>query len=210
MTATRVNFHSKPPSSVDSAEAQDPTPYRFSFEQYYQLGEAGFFHDQRVELIDGKIYEMPPQKELHFATLNLAAKAISSAFTANVWVRTQGPLRIADRSEPEPDIAVVAGSPRDYINRAHPTTAQLVVEISDTTLEYDRHIKTSLYAAGGILDYWIVNLVDRQVEVYREIQDDASALLGKRYSAPRIFRAGEVIIPLGASTSKIAVNDLLP
>src|SRR6266853_670905 len=139
----------------------EPKTRRWSRAEYTMMAELGLFDGQRVELVDGEIMQMPPQKNWHFVTIKLVEEALESAFGPGYWVRTQGPINLGATSEPEPDIAVVAGKPRDY--RAHPNAALLVVEVSDTTLAYDRGRKASLYASASIADYWIVNLIDRQL-----------------------------------------------
>jgi len=111
-------------------------------------------------------------------------------------------------SDAEPDISVVPGTPRDYTE--HPTGALLVVEVSETTLAYDRGRKGSLYAAAGIQDYWIVNLVDRQLEVYRDPVPDPNESSGFRYNTRTVFLSGQSASPLAAPAASIAVADLLP
>ena len=108
-----------------------------------------------------------------------------------------------DDSEPEPDVAVVRGHQRDYI-RAHPDTAVLVVEVSDSTLDYDRRRKGPAYARAEVPEYWVVNLVDHLVEVYRDPMAD------RGYQTVLTLRPGETIAPLGAPFASIAVDDLLP
>ena len=111
------------------------------------------------------------------------------------------PLNLGRDSDPEPDLAVVRGRIEDYSD--HPTTALLIVEVSDTTLRLDRR-KAGLYAAAGIAEYWIVNLNERQVEVHRSPQADGE------YAERRVISAGESLAPLGRSTLSIKVMDLLP
>ena len=102
------------------------------------------------------------------------------------------------------------GSTRSYAGRGNPTTALLIVEVSETTLAFDRRHKASLYAAAGIADYWIVNLVQRQLEVYRSPVSDAAQLFGFGYSSRTILDAGDAVAPLAAPKANVAVADLLP
>jgi Uma2 family endonuclease len=111
------------------------------------------------------------------------------------------PLAVSAHSEPEPDIAVVFGTPRDYAE--HPTTALLVIEISDPALSFDRERKSTLYAVAGIQEYWIVNMVDSQVEVHR---DPAAG----QYQALKIVNPEGQLSPLAQPTASIRVSDLLP
>jgi Uma2 family endonuclease len=185
-----------------------PQPHRFTREEYYRMGELGFFDGHRVELIEGEIIDMAPQKNPHFLSISLVARALGKAFGTEYWVRVQGPLHLISNSEPEPDIAVVPGPMESY--KKHPTTALLVVEVSETTLRFDRGEKASLYARAGIKDYWLVNLVGNCVEVMREPAEDAGAALGWRYGSVVTVRVGENVSPLAKGESKIAVADLLP
>jgi Uma2 family endonuclease len=113
-------------------------------------------------------------------------------------LRIQLPLVLGEYDEPFPDIAVVSGSPRDYLS-LHPTTALLVVEVSEASLKTDREVKGSLYAKAGIPEYWIVNLKERVVEVYREPAKDARAVLRRLLSAAD-----------GAETERASITALCP
>src|SRR5262249_26191582 len=136
-------------------------------------------------------------------------EALTLAFGAGFHVRAQQPLRLGPRSEPVPDIAVVSGPPEDY-RQQHPTTALLLMEVSDRTLWYDRRRKAGLYARAGIADYWIVNLKRRQLEVYRNPMPDAARYAGYRYSNVTILTEAETVAPLAAPQASVAVADLLP
>jgi Uma2 family endonuclease len=176
---------------------------RWTREEYEKMIESGVFPPEtRAELVDGEIYRMAPQNSGHATSIRAAEEALRSVFNFGYDVRIQLPLAVARSSEPEPDLAVVQGSWRDY-RKAHPSSAVLVVEIADTSLEYDRGQKGRVYAGSGIAEYWIVNLKDRCVEVYRE--PSASA-----YRSSRRFMPGESIIPLKAPEARISVEDLLP
>ncbi|HZZ42159.1 MAG TPA: Uma2 family endonuclease [Tepidisphaeraceae bacterium] len=184
----------------------EPHTRLFTRDEYYAMADLGLFNEQRVELIEGEILEKAPQKNPHFLTIALVQDALKTAFPAEFWIRPQGPLHFGDRNEPEPDIAVVRGIPRDF--QDHPTTALLIVEVSETTLRYDRGRKARLYARFGIADYWIVNLVDRQLEICRKPIQDAAG--NWSYSEMRTLAADESIAALAAPQVAIAVSDLLP
>lgn len=182
---------------------------RWTREEYERMVEKGVFHPgERAELIDGEILTMTPQGSAHATAVCLVEEALRVAFGAGYVVRAQLPLAIDPASEPEPDVAVVPGSPRDYRD-AHPATALLVVEVADTTLGFDRDWKGSLYARARIADYWIVNLTDRLLEIYRDPAPSASARYGWEYRTRRRFGPSDSASPLAAQTS-IAVADLLP
>jgi Uma2 family endonuclease len=165
----------------------------------------GWFVDRRAELIDGEVLETPPMKNAHAVSLKLTEDALVAAFGPGFWTRSQLPLAISEFSEPLPDLAVVPGKPRDYAE--HPTTALLVVEISDSTLAFDRKQKSGLYASAGLAEYWIVNLVDRQLEVHQVPIPDASWPCGWRYSQRLILVAAQ---HASIQTTTVAVADLLP
>ena len=188
----------------------EPVPRRFSRGEYYRMGEAGIFApDEHVELIRGEILYMAPQDSRHFTSLCATGEALRAAFGTGFDIRPQGPLALGPKSEPEPDIAVVPGSFRDYEDD-HPTSALLVVEVSESTLVYDRTTKASLYASAHIADYWIINLVEDLVEVYRSPQSDSTAPFGARYGQITRHARGNVVSPLSSPQASIRVEDLLP
>jgi Uma2 family endonuclease len=188
-----------------------PRPHRWTREEFYQMLDLGWFQDQRVELIDGEVIDMPSQKDYHGAAITLTMDVLRFAFGAGFWVRNQMSLDLSPRSVPDPDLAVVPGSPQGVTaSTPTPTTALLLVEVSDSTLAYDRNHKAPLYAAGGIADYWIVNLVQRQLEVYRDPVADSTQLFGFRYNSRTIFDPVDVVSPLAAPQASITVADLLP
>lgn len=180
----------------------EPQTHRWTRDEYYRLGDAGLFAERRVELIDGEIIDVPPQRSSHFTAVMLTQKALERYFGEGFAVRAQGPLDLGPDSQPEPDVAVVAGGPRDYDAR-HPTSAVLVVEVSDTSLRFDRGRKKTLYAEAGIGEYWILNLVDRVLEVHRAPE-------GGRYRDDFVVDASGSVPPLAMPGSAVAVADLLP
>jgi Uma2 family endonuclease len=170
--------------------------YRFTPELFEQLGELGLFRDQRVELIGGEIVQMAPVGPEHGSRWIRPMLSFGQRLPAkNYYLRIQNPLRMGD-SEPFPDIAIVPGKPSDY-RQHHPTTALLVIEIADTSLEYDRTEKMSLYASAGIPEYWIVNLVERCLEVYREpVSPAEGTAFNARYKWLRYYSLEETVEPL--------------
>ena len=182
-----------------------PLPvYRISVEEYERM--AGILKDDRVELINGylvrKMSKKPPHTWTTRATLDRLARLLPSGW---MW-RLGQPVRIPDYDEPEPDIAIVRGTNDDYKDRnPEPPDVALLVEVSDSSLSIDPGEKCSAYARGKIPVYWIINLVDRQVEVYSRP--------GQRgYRSRKVFKPGQPV-PVtigGLSLSPIAVNDILP
>jgi Uma2 family endonuclease len=119
------------------------------------------------------------------------------------------PIALDDESAPEPDLVVVRGTRADY-RESHPARPSLAVEVADSSLDFDRQCKGSLYARAGIEDYWIVNLMDRVVEVYRDPLPDTSAPYGWRYRSVQALAPPAVIAPLAIPSAQVAVADLLP
>ena len=149
---------------------------------------------------------MPPMGHLHAKSVRQVERILQAVFEPADSVRSQLPLNLGSDSEPEPDAAVVAGNMDHYTD--HPTEAILVVEIADSSLGFDRE-KAELYAAAGISEYWIVNLVDRQLEVYRG-PVRAAGETPAAYPQPSIVAASGEIAPLARPEARIAVSKLLP
>ncbi len=171
------------------------------------MADLGFFRGQRAERIGGDIMVMSPQNWPHTSTIARTANLLGRIFGAMAWVRSQFPLTLGLSSDPEPDVSVVPGRLEDYTD--HPTTALLIAEVSDTSLAFDRGAKAILYAAAGIADYWVVNLNDHQVEVFRDPQPDPTQPFGARYMQVTIHRTGASIAPLAMPQALVAVADLL-
>lgn len=189
---------------------EDAPRYRFSREDYHRLSDTGLFIDKHTELIDGQIIVMPGKKEPHSLGTTFSNQAMRDVFDRNAyWVRNQEPL-VLGQHEPEPDCAVILGSARQWAGKGHPTSALLIIEVSDRTLRYDRRTKSGLYAAFGIADYWILNLVDGRLEVHRDPVPDAARPFGHGYASVTHLTAFESIAPLAAPAAVVRVADLLP
>ena len=186
-----------------------PQVHVWTRDEYQRLADLGFFEGRRVELIEGQVMDMAAMSSPHATAVDLVDAALKAVFDAGYYVRQQKPFVISDISEPEPDVAVVPGTIRDYA-KAHPTTAALLVEVADTSVSYDRSVKGSLYAKAGIADYWILNLVQRQLEVYRQPVADDEAPYGWRYGEVMTYSPGQAVAPLAAVNGRVAVEDLLP
>lgn len=179
-------------------------PRHWSRADYERMVESGILGpDDRLELIEGEILTMSPQNSPHVTGVQLVSEGLREAFRGReVVVRVQAPLALGEDSEPEPDVAVVAGNPRDF-RAAHPRTALLVVEVSDTSLAFDRGRKKILYGRAGVAEYWLLNLIEGTLEVYREPAGDG-------YRTVTILRPGDEVRPLSASGPALAVDDLVP
>lgn len=190
--------------------AAAPMLHLWTREDYYKMAEAGVFRPgERVELIGGRIVEVSPQNSPHATAYLLAYDAIQTVFNAGYVVRMQLPLDLGQTSQPEPDIAVVRGTIRDYA-KAHPTTAVLVVEVSESTLAFDRGEKASLYASAGIPDYWVLNLVDRCLEVHRDPIAMPNQPFGYGYRRRTQYFENDTVSPLVQPQGVIKVEGVLP
>ncbi len=160
----------------------------FTVDDYYKMAEVGILKPtDRVELINGEIIQMSPIKSLHASVVDTLSAELNFQLRGKAIIRTQNPIRINQYSEPEPDIGI-AKFKKDKYRAYHPTPEDvlLIIEIADTTLMKDRTIKKQLYAEAGIPEYWIVNLKEQEIEVYREPA-------GKTYSESSTIRPGENI-----------------
>ena len=176
-------------------------------DKYYQMAELGFFDGKRVELIEGEIIEMSPMKSLHATALTLLIEVLRLSFSKEFIIRSQLPMSFSRASEPEPDVAVVQGTIRAY-TAAHPKTAELIIEVSDSTIRYDRTKKAGLYAKNKIQEYWILNVKNRSLEVYRRPIRDKK--LGFVYTEIQILTEKDSVSPLSAPDAKVKVADILP
>jgi Uma2 family endonuclease len=188
---------------------REPIPHLWTREEYYRMADIGFFRNKRVELIEGQVVEMSPMKSPHATGVELVAAALRQVLGSGVFVREQKPLALSDLSEPEPDVAVVSGSIRDYA-KDHPRTALLAVEVSDSTLRFDRQTKSGLYAQAAVREYWILNLVDRCLEVYQSPEQVAETVNKFQYREKTIYTSEDTVSSLIFPESRIAVIDLLP
>src|SRR5881628_762314 len=186
-----------------------PLPlWRMPRARYDRLVEAGVFGpDDRVELLDGLLVAREPQGARHATVVALARAVLEKAFGRSYHVREEKPIALDEQSEPEPDVVVVPGRLRDYLD-AHPARPVLVVEVADTSLALDRLRKGALYARAGIADYWVVNLIDEALEVYREPVRTLSAHGDARYTSVSLLRRNAAVTPLGAPRARIRVAAL--
>ncbi len=182
--------------------------WRWTVDQYQELIELGFLEGRRVELLDGEILEMAAHKPAHANAIEKLDDALRAAFGPEYRVRMQLPLDVGRRSQPEPDGAVLFR--RAEPGGDHPRDPVLVVEVSDTSLREDRTIKAHLYAGAGIADYWIVNLVNRRLEIHRNPGPDPAHKGRFRYADVTIVPADGHAAPLAKPEARIAVADLLP
>lgn len=181
-----------------------PAVHRFTRDEYYRMGEAGLFRNERVELLDGEIVTMSPHNPPHAGITSRLAATLIRLLGERFSVRVQFPIILDDWSEPEPDITVCRFDPDGYV-REHPHAAQvlLVIEVADSSLFYDRTQKVSAYASSRIREYWIINLVDRRIEVLSDPDPT-----DQRFRNEVHIKAGESLALPGGQL--IAVADIWP
>jgi Uma2 family endonuclease len=197
-------------SSTTPAPAQfsTPRPVKWTCEEFY--ASVGLvFHDRKVILIDGEILEMAAPSPRSSLAQTKAEDWCRSVFPKDrYWVRGQMGMYFGINTDPVPDIAIVAGAPQ--LNTQHPKMAELVIEVSDTTLAYDLGDKASLYAAAGIKDYWVIDVENRQLYAFRDPQPDATKKYGHWYANVSVLNPTNTIAPLAAPNSPVSVGELLP
>jgi Uma2 family endonuclease len=183
------------------------TVRRWSRIEYERLVELGLFDGDPVELIGGQLIVAEPQSSYHATALGAADDAMRAALPRGWIVRAQMPVSLDDESAPEPDLAVVRGARADY-RAEHPRLPALAVEVSDTSLDFDRRDKASLYARAGVPEYWIVNLIDRVLEIHRDPGTDEDARYGWRYRAVERVAPPGTVTPLDVPAGPIRVAAL--
>lgn len=188
---------------------EEPTRKRWTREEYYRLAEQGWFLNQRVELIDGEIVQLSPQSPQHSSGSDKIRALLQQIFGDAYWVRVHSPLKHGDFSEPEPDVSVVRGTLEENEDE-HPTTAVLVVEVSRTSLKYDKTTKSLLYAAMAIPEYWVLDLANRNLIAHRDPVADQSNSFGSRYASIVVLGEEDSVSPLGAPAASIPIRDMLP
>jgi len=178
---------------------------KWTVKEYHKLGEIGIFHpEERVELIEGNILKISKKGTVHASATRRTATLLHNLLENQATVYDKSPIALDDNSEPEPDIALVRIDPLDYATH-HPTPSEvyLIIEVADSSLAYDREIKAKIYARSGIVDYWVLNVNERQLHVFREPADDG-------YQSEVILGEFSRISPLQFPAFNIAIGEMLP
>ena len=182
----------------------EPTRRRISVYEYHAMGEAGILGiDERVELIDGEIITMSPIGSEHGASVDAGNYFLVSLIRNRAIVRVQGNIRLDEYNEPQPDFTMLKW--RDDFYRRQlpgPDDALLIIEVSDSTLSYDRNRKLALYARFGIPEVWIANILARVVEVYRDPVDG-------EYTDSRVYEPGEMVPPAAFGDVEVSVSQFI-
>jgi Uma2 family endonuclease len=183
-----------------------PRPLLWTVDEFHRVGETGAFKGRRAILIRGVILEQGPMNPPHAIAVELATETLRAAFGPGWRTRVQLPLVLGTDTDPMPDLSMVPGTPRD--STSHPTTAALVVEVSDTTLALDMTTRAEQYAEAGIADYWVLDLVGRRLLVFRDPAPITAG--GHSYRTHLTLGPADSVAPLAAPSVTVAVADLLP
>jgi len=186
----------------DILNSEFPARRPLSSVEYFDLARLGYFDGEHVELIDGEILTMAPVGDLHRSIIDILASSLRKMLNTGFFVSVQSPYVAGSSFVPEPDLVVIQGSARDYLGKPLPT-ASLVIEVSESSLQFDRSIKGPIYARSGVLEYWIVNLVETKLEVYRQPSESG-------YFQSLEFVKGQTVFAICQPDLPIAVADLLP
>jgi Uma2 family endonuclease len=178
--------------------------YRFSVEEYHRLGEAGIFHeDDRVELLSGNLVLMAPIGIRHMKAVRRLTNLLVKRYGSQCVVDVQNPVMIDGESEPQPDLLLLRAEADDRDSAPLPQDVLLLVEVADSSLQYDRSDKRRAYARNGIAEYWILDLTRDELEIFREPAGDD-------YRSITRARRDEAVAPLAFTEISVLVRDLLP
>lgn len=183
------------------------THRRWSVEEYYRMAETGVIRpDERVELIDGEVVRLSPQDWLHSTATTLCTPLLTGLFPPPYYVRVQLPLDASPHSQPEPDFAIVDKAMLS--ERPHPHRPHLILEVAQSSLRYDREVKAHLYASMGVPEFWILNVIARNLEVYTQPVADPEASFGHRYALHRVET--DQVRPLFRPEVSVPIQEMLP
>ena len=193
-----------PPATRIPAHEVAPARRRFTVAEYFAMAEAGILHeDERIELINGEIIIMAAMGHPHRQSVNWLGQLLNVSLVGRAMAQVQSPIELDDANAPEPDIAVLRLRPVSDFTPVTPAEVYFVVEVADSSLEFDRETKLARYAAAGIPEVWVANLVDGRVEAYDDPVDGA-------YQNLRTAVPGESIGPRAFPDVVLAVSDFLP
>lgn len=177
----------------------------WTVEEYHRMAEAGIFGaDERVELLEGKIIWMIAKGTAHRSAVGRTDYLLKNRLGNRAWVSIQDPIKLNEQSEPEPDIAVVKVDPLDYADH-HPTPPEvyLIIEVASSSLKLDCETKAKAYSAAGIKDYWVLDVISRQLHVFRQPTQEG-------YKDVVILAEDATISPLEFPDLQIMVLEMLP
>ena len=181
---------------------------RWTVDEFHELASLPVFEGRKMILDDGEILDMPPANHPHDMGIGSCQDVLELVFSrSDYWIRIQMALPLGLHTDPIPDLAVVEGA--RLTHRQQPTSALLVIEVFDSSLDYDFGDKADLYAAAGISDYWVLDVNGRELHIFRDHASDSVSVTGFRYSNHRTLDSGATISPLAAANAVVQVADLL-
>lgn len=186
-----------------------PQPFRWTLKEYVELGKIGFFNNRRTMLLDGVICNMPNPNPPHDTALSLTAIWLGSVFLSGHYIRNQMSFDVGEDTDPGPDLTVVTGGVPDYATAA-PRSALLIVEVADASLFLDTTTKAEKYATAKVPDYWVIDLENRQLIVFRDPAPLPAALGANAYRQRTTYGPDATVSPLAAPEASVKVADLLP
>lgn len=189
---------------VESTAEVELTRHRFTVAEYMRMAEVDLLgEDSRVELVWGEIVEMSPIYIGHTSTVKRLIRLLTQTLGDRIILGVQDPVQLSNDSLPQPDIAVLRPQDDFYSEQQPgPNDILLLIEVADSSLKYDRRVKSKLYGSAGIADYWIVNLPERQIEVYREPRPNG-------YRTVTYFAPSETLTPLAFADVPLTVDEIL-
>ncbi len=177
----------------------------WTVEDYHRMADTGILDDsERVELLEGKIIRMSAKGTAHRSAVGRTYKLLEKRLGNQAWISIQDPVKLNERSEPEPDVAIVQIDSLDYADH-HPTPSEvyLIIEVADSSLKFDCETKGKAYAQAAITDYWVLDIVKRQLYVFRQPNEEG-------YQSKVILAENGIISPLQFPDLQIGVLEILP
>lgn len=182
---------------------------RWTVDEFHKVATLPVFEGRKMILVDGEVLDMPPANHPHDMGIGKSNRTLAKVFPENAfWIRIQMALPLGKYTDPIPDVAVVEGEMTTHVRQ--PSTARLLVEVSDSSLEFDTTDKADLYAAVGIADYWVLDVNGRQLFVFRNPVADSTSATGFRYASIQTLDASATVSPLAAPQAMVRVSELLP
>jgi len=198
-----------PPVKTSGLMQSEPMPHRWTIAEYRKLGETGIFSGRKTMLIHGEVYTMVFPNPPHDYSLGVLDDWLRIVFAAGHHIRNQMGFDVGTDNDPGPDLAVVTGTRKDHLGRT-PTAAVMVVEVAETSLFLDTTEKAELYATAGVPDYWVLDVANRQLHVFRDPVALPAGLGATAYRSHTTHSESDTVSPLAAPTASIRVAELLP
>jgi len=198
-----------PPVKTSGSKRSDPVPHRWTIAEYRKLGETGIFDGLKTMLIHGEVYTMVFPNPPHDYSLGVLDDWLRLVFATGHHIRNQMGFDVGTDNDPGPDLAVVTGTRKELLGRT-PTSAVMVIEVAESSLFIDTTTKAELYATAGVPEYWVLDVANRQLHVFREPVALSAGLGATAYRTHEVLAESETASPIAAPTARIRVAELLP